>query len=283
MNRFITHNKVLLVAFCGVLLVLVCASVVCAILKRRKPGSDYTELKQRIRTWWVIASAFVFAIALGRGLSSVFFALISFLALKEYFSLISVNRVHRRVLLWAYCAIAVQYWWVYTGWYGMFIIFIPVYMFLLLGIRLVMVGETEGFLRSAGVLHWGLMTTVFSLSHVAFLLVLPGMSDGRLRGAELVFYLVFLTQINDVAQYIWGKSFGKMRIVPSVSPNKTLAGFVGGVGTTVVLGCLLARWFTPMDIKHSVFAGLIIGLGGFMGDVTILKIPGDCCQVMEGY
>ena len=49
-----------------------------------------------------------------------------------------------------------------------------VYAFLLLPARMVLIGETEGFIRAAGTLHWGLMTTVFSLSHMAYLLVLPG-------------------------------------------------------------------------------------------------------------
>ena len=73
---------------------------------------------------------------------------------------------------WAYLAIPLQYYWVYTEWYGMFIVFIPVYMFLLLPVRMISIGQTEGFLRAAGMLHWSLMTMVFSLSHAAFLLIL---------------------------------------------------------------------------------------------------------------
>ena len=55
----------------------------------------------------------------------------------------------------------------------MFITFIPIYLFLLLPICMVLIGETREFLRAAGTLHWGIMTTVFGISHTAYLLVLP--------------------------------------------------------------------------------------------------------------
>ena len=119
-------------------------------------------------------------------------------------------------------------------------------MFLLLPMRMLLIGETQGFLRAIGTLHWGLMITVFSLSHMAFMLVLPSENNPAGGTMGLLVYLVFLTEINDVAQYIWGKSFGKVKISPKVSPNKTLAGLLGGLLTTTVLAFVLAPWLTPL-------------------------------------
>jgi phosphatidate cytidylyltransferase len=160
-------------------------------------------------------------------------------------------------------------------WYGMFIVFIPVYAFLLLPMRMVLIGETEGFLRAAGTLHWGLMATVFSLSHVAFLLVLPQRINPPGGGAALVLYLVFLTQFNDVAQYLWGRTLGRHKVIPKVSPNKTVEGLLGGLLTTVLLAWLLAPWFTPFSTVEALAAGVIIGLGGFVGDVVISALKRD--------
>ena len=140
------------------------------------------------------------------------------------------------MLLWAYLAIPVQYLWVGQEWYGMFIIFIPVYVFLFLPMVMVVIGETKDFLRAAGTLHWGMMTTVFSLSHLAFLLVLPEKGNPVGGGAGLLLYLVFLTQFNDVLQFVWGKTIGRHKIIPKVSPNKTWEGFLGGVCTTDAAG-----------------------------------------------
>ncbi|HKT34169.1 MAG TPA: phosphatidate cytidylyltransferase [Nitrospira sp.] len=259
----------------GILAILLFASLLTAFLKRAYPQKSYSELTQRIITWWIMAGIFSTAILMSRSASITLFACISFLALKEYFSLIPTRRADRRVLFWAYAAIPFQYYWVHLEWYGMFIIFIPVYVFLLLPMRMVMIGETKEFLRAAGTLHWGLMMMVFSLSHAAFFLVLDEGKNAVAGGAGLVLYLIFLTQMNDVAQYVWGKLTGRHKVIPKVSPNKTWEGFWGGLTTTTVLAALLAPQLTPLSLSESVCAGLLIGCGGFIGDVTISALKRD--------
>lgn len=263
-------------AMAGIFGLLVIAQVIVKVLARSNRHKDYTELAHRLRTWWLMAGVFVLAMVLSRTVSLVFLAFVSFLALKEFFSLIPTRRADRRVIFWAYVAIPVQFYWVSQGWYGMFIIFIPVYMFLFLPLRMVMLGDTDRFLRSAAQLHWGLMLMVFSISHAAFLLVLRFKGNAvDLPGPGLLLYLVFLTQANDICQYIWGKLFGKHKIVPRVSPNKTWEGFVGGIATTIAMAALLGPWLTPMDRMQSLIAGVLIGIGGFVGDVNISALKRD--------
>ncbi len=259
----------------GIFAMLLIASGVVYLLRRAHPERDYGELAARVRSWWVMAGIFAAAMALSPTLSLIFLGFVSFLALKEYLSLIPTRRADRRVLFWAYLAIPVQFWWVAIGWYGMFIIFIPVYLFLLLPLRMVLIGETAGFLRAAGSLHWGLMLTVFNLSHMAFLLALPAAVNPAGGGAGLVLFLMFLTQFNDVAQYVWGKLFGRHPIIPKVSPAKTWEGFVGGVATTTLAAGLLAPWLTPLVGWQAPAAGLLIGLAGFVGDVNISALKRD--------
>jgi phosphatidate cytidylyltransferase len=280
------HPRVL-AALGGVFAILFVASVLLAVLRRVKPELHLAEVRLRVRTWWVMAGVFALALVFDRTVSLVFFAFLSFLALKEYLSLIPTRRVDREVLFWAYLAIPIQYLWIGMEWYGMFIIWIPVYMFLFLPMRMVLLGETGGFLRAAGTLHWGLMTMVFSISHVAFLLVLrqPPAAEvvrspaagpaAALGGPALVLYLVFLTQFNDVAQFLWGKALGRHKVVPKVSPNKTWEGLLGGVLTTVALAVLLAPWLTPLTRGEALLAGVIIGLGGFLGDIIISALKRD--------
>ena len=189
--------------------------------------------------------------------------------------MITTRRADRRVVFWAFLAIPVQFYWVAIGWYGMFIIFIPVYLFLLIPARMVLIGETQGFLKAAGTLHWGLMITVFSISHAAYLLALPENPAAPAGGAGLLFYLVFLSQFNDVAQYTWGKLFGKHPVVPKVSPKKTVEGLLGGVLTTTLIGWLIAPYLTPLSGWWALLAGLIIGLSGFFGDVVISAVKRD--------
>ena len=266
----------LLWALGGLYGLLLIASLIVWVLQRRSPG-DHVELAARVRSWWVMITLFTLAVAVSTQLSIIFFALVSFLALKEYLAMITTRRADRRVVFWAFLAIPLQFYWVAIGWYGMFIIFIPVYMFLLLPTRMVLIGETKGFLKAAGTLHWGLMTTVFSISHAAYLLALPTSTATATAagGAGLLFFLVFLSQFNDVAQYTWGKLFGKHPVVPKVSPKKTIEGLLGGVLTTTLTAWLIAPYLTPLEGGWGPLAGFIIGLSGFFGDVVISAIKRD--------
>jgi phosphatidate cytidylyltransferase len=263
----------LLYGFLGVIGLLALATLIGAALAWAKPDRDFSELNARIRSWWLMAGVFMLAILLSRAVSLVFLTFLSFLALKEYLSLIPTRRADRSVLLWAYLAVPLQYLWVWVDWYGMFIIFIPVYMFILIPVRMVLHGQTEGFLRAAGTIHWGLMTTVFTLSHMAYLLQLP--EQGGATGAGLVLFLVLVTQLNDVAQYTWGKLFGRHKVMPTVSPNKTYEGLLGGIATSFVLVVLLAPHLTPLTRGESFVAGFFLPLAGFLGDVSVSAIKRD--------
>jgi phosphatidate cytidylyltransferase len=259
----------------GLYAILIIASLALLWLRWRKPQIDRRELALRIRSWWLIVTVFTAAMLMNRNFSVAFFGFVSFLALKEYFSIVPTRRADRRVLFWAYLAIPLQYYWVAQAWYGMFIIFIPVYVFLLLPMRMVIIGETKEFLRAAGTLHWGIMTLVFGVSHIAYLLVLPEENNANGGGAGLVLFLVFLTEINDVAQYVWGKILGLRKIIPKVSPNKTWEGFLGGVATTTLLAVLLSSGLTPLTFTAAVLAGVLISVAGFIGDVTISALKRD--------
>nr|EHL6942027.1 phosphatidate cytidylyltransferase [Citrobacter freundii]EHL6950548.1 phosphatidate cytidylyltransferase [Citrobacter freundii] len=252
---------------------LLVATVVNGLLVWRRPGKDWRELTLRIRTWWVIILLFSMAILSPRWLALTFFALVSFMALKEFLTLAPSRQTDRMPLLWMFVAIPINYWLIGINWYGMFVVFIPVYAFLFLPVRMVIAGDTQGFLRFASQHHWSLMTTVFAFSHVAFLLVLP--DDGKQTGALLVLFLVGLTEFNDIAQYLWGKSIGRMKVMPKVSPNKTLAGLIGGVATTTLMAALLGPVMTPLNLPLSLLAGFIIGLSGFCGDVVMSAIKRD--------
>ena len=236
--------------------------------------SNRAELIQRINSWWAMVALFGAALALGTGATLWLLGLVSFLALKEYFSLIPTRRGDRRVLFWAYLAIPLQYGWAAMDWYGMFIIFIPVYLFLFIALRKVLVGETESFLRSTATIQWGLMTTLFSLSHAGYLLALPE-AVSPAGGAGLLLFLVLLTELNDVAQYLWGKSLGRHKAAPTVSPNKSVEGLLGGVVTTTLAAWLIAPWLTPLSDYQAVAAGLLIGVFGFTGDLTLSAVKRD--------
>lgn len=267
--------QAVLMTLSGVYGVLVFATAAIAVMDKIHPQRDLTELRRRTNSWWVMISIFTIAIVLDRGPAIAFLGFVSFLALKEYLSLIPTRRADRRVLFWVYLTIPAQFYLAYVHWYGLFIIFIPVWIFLFLPLRMLLIGATDGFLRAVGTLHWGVMITVFCFSHAAYLLSLP-QTDSLMAGSVgLLLFLVLLTQFNDVAQYVWGKSLGRHKIVPAVSPGKTWEGFLGGGVTTALAAYFLSPYLTPFIGWHAVTAGVIIAIAGFAGDVTISAIKRD--------
>jgi phosphatidate cytidylyltransferase len=257
------------------------------VVQWRHQDRCYREVRSRIRTWWVIVGMFSLSLAWSPKAAIVFLGFVSFLALKEFLSMTPTRRADRRVLFYAYLAVLVQYYFAGTGWYGMFIMFIPVVMFVWLPTRMWMIGHTEGFLRAAGSMHWALMVTVFSLSHAAFLCVFPLGESPRFPpdhvsevgrqfpGPGLLIFLILFTELNDIFQYIWGKSLGRRKVAPTVSPKKTYAGLIGGVVTTVLFSWLLGPRITMLDPWNALLAGIIISVAGFAGDLCMSALKRD--------
>ncbi len=54
----------------------------------------------------------------------------------------------------------------------------------------------------------------------------------------IIFLVVVMTSISDMSAYFFGKKFGKRKVVPTISPNKTLEGFIGGALTTFAFGLI---------------------------------------------
>jgi len=232
------------------------------------------NVNARVRAWWVMSLAFAVAVASG-GIGSVFlFALISFLALREFVTLSPTSRADHAALVWSFfLVIPLQYVLVGVKWYGLFSIMIPVYGFLFVTARLVLAGETERFLARAAVIQWGLMACVYCVSYAPALLLLDVKGPAHVN-AKLLFFLVVVVQLSDVFQYVWGKLAGRRPIAPAISPNKTWEGFVGGVGCAVLLGTSL-WWATPFNPWQAALMALAIAVMGFVGGLVMSAIKRD--------
>lgn len=257
-----------------VLGVLAVASVAVALLRWAKPQKDFRELVARVRAWWIMAALFFGALVVSNPVALVFFAFLSFWAMKEYVTLLKTRPADHHGLVFTFLAIPIQYYLIGINWYGMFIIFIPVYMFLSLPVRLVLSKETSGFVRSASQIQWGLMAFVFGLSHMAFLLTVPELKGASVSGRMLVLFLVFVVEISDVLQYVWGKTFGRHKIIPAVSPNKTWEGFIGGIASATLVS-LAIRFLTPFSVVETILVSLMISVAGFCGGAVMSAVKRD--------
>ena len=243
-------------------------------MAQKQPDRDLTELRRRIQSWWWMVGLLFAFLCWGITPTVVFLGFISFLALKEFLSVVPTRLADRRMIFWAYLAIPIQYVIVSTAAPVAMASFVPIVVFLGLPIRAVLIGETKGFVRSVTVVQWATMLTVFCLSHLAALLTMP-ITTAPAGPVGSLLYVLFATQANDVFQFLWGKSLGGPKIVPKISPNKTWAGFLGGAVTTASVSMLIGPWLTPLGGLASLGAGFAIAVMGFFGDCVMSAIKRD--------
>jgi phosphatidate cytidylyltransferase len=202
-------------------------------------------------------------------------AFISFLALKEFLSITPTRRADRRVLFFAYLAIPIQFYFIWNKLYDAFILFIPIYLFFFLALLMVVIGETRGFLKAYSSLNLGLMLTVFSPGHLAYLLVLPSEGNPVGGGLGLFLFLVILTQLSDVAQFLFGRLFNQPKLRLKVSLTRTWASLIGSIASTALLAWLAAPLLTPLTEAQAIATGAVIAFGSFIGYLTMSVIKSD--------
>ena len=262
----------------GVLALLTLSSVIGAVLSMRVKSESgrrvVDNLNARTRAWWMMAIIFGSALALGRTALVIMFALLSFLALREFITLTPTRRADHRALFWSFFIILpLHYWTLGIAWYGLFVILIPVYAFLFIPMRNALAGDTEHFLERTAKTQWGLMLCVYCVSYVPALLMLDvtGTRSGNVR---LIFFLVCIAQLSDVLQYVWGKLCGKHPVAPKLSPNKTIEGLIGGGLSAVAVGAALS-WSTPFNPLQAAGLAAVIVAMGFFGGLVMSAIKRD--------
>ena len=264
--------------FAGIGVVLLVASLVGYALKtmvaKGQPHATIDNLNARIKAWWVMVLVIGCAFLFGKNGVMLLFLFISFAALREFMSLTYTRGGDYLALAAAFFVVLpLQYLLIYIDWYGLYSIFIPVYVFLLLPILEAIAGDTKRFLERTAKMQWGLMICVFCISHVPALLTLdiPGYDE---RNLLLIVFLVVVVQSSDVLQYVWGKLFGKRKVAPEVSPSKTVEGLVGGVLSATALGAAL-WWITPFSFWQAALMAFAITVMGFFGGLVMSAIKRD--------
>src|SRR5262249_32873849 len=151
-----------------------------------------------IRAWWIMVALFVGAVVFGRNVTMAFFGILSFLALREFITLTPTRRGdHLALFLSFFLVIPFQYWLIATSWYGLFAVFIPVYVFVGLPAVSVLAGDTGEFLARTAKVQWGLMLAVYAMSHAPALLLLDNIPGFTLPPAILLLYLMIVVQMSD--------------------------------------------------------------------------------------
>jgi phosphatidate cytidylyltransferase len=268
-----TIEPMMLWLYAGVLGLLTVASLVGFVLARRvtsdKGRETVRNLNARTKAWWVMVLVFAVAFVVGKGLTLVLFAMISFYCLREFLSLTPTHPAdHSAIAVAFYVFLPLQYWLLWIDWQSMLTILIPVYAFLLLPVLAVLWGVTDEFLERTAKIQWGLMLAVFCVSHAPALLLLD---LGPYKPIYLLFFLITVVQLSDVLQYCVGKLWGRTLIAPDVSPSKTVEGFIGGGLLATAVGAGL-WWITPFSPLEAAGMAAAIVLAGFLGGLVLSAV-----------
>jgi phosphatidate cytidylyltransferase len=116
-----------------------------------------------------------------------------------------------------------------------------------------------------GVLYVGWLS-----AHLLYLRELPasvGLPYGA--GAALVFLVFLPTWSCDTAAYAVGMAFGRRRLLPSVSPKKSVEGSLAGLAAALAATLAARLWFAPfLSLGHALILGLAIGVFAQVGDLA---------------
>jgi phosphatidate cytidylyltransferase len=253
--------------------ILVLASTTGFALHVKYGGANETvrNMNMRIKAWWAMVAVLFSALVLGRYATIVVFGFASLMALREFLTLTPTRKSDYWPLFIAFfVALPGQYWLLVEQWYGLFAVFIPVYIFALISAASALSQDTEDFLSRNARILFAVMVCVYGVSHAPALLMLdiPGFEG---HNAQLLFFFTFIVQISDVLQYVFGKLFGRTKLAPVVSPSKTWEGLVGGGLATTLIGGLL-HFVTPFGFVQAAGLAALIVVCGALGGLVMSAV-----------
>ena len=142
------------------------------------------------------------------------------------------------------------------------------------------VGKTPGQLS--------LLLFLFMALGISFVVQFMHLPVAPAYRVSWLFYLFMLTALNDIGQYIAGKTFGRHKIVERISPNKTWQGLAGGLLASVGVSLALGSTLALADKPRLLLLAVLLSIGGFIGDMLFsaakrfLRIK-DFSQLIPGH
>jgi len=223
-------------------------------------------VNSRVRSSWSVLALFTVAFVIGPNALLVVFALASFFALREFVSLTPIKPSDHWALVMAfYLVIPAQYVLLGFGRANLFAVFIPVYVFLLMPVVMAIKQDTDLYLQRVAKVQWGLMISVYCVSHAPAIATLPirGYED---RGPLLLLFFLLILFLTDLLQVIASTLLGGTPL--KVNLNKTAKGVLAGGAAGILIGTAL-WWLTPFFWWQALGMSALIVSSGFMGTVVL--------------
>lgn len=265
------HPVVLGITACCAAALIAAFATVFALKRMDKLSPEtFLELKRRCISWCVLIPLMLVPVLLGGAWVIVGVALLSLACYREFSRATGAFR-DRFMSLVVVTGIALLTFAIADHWYGLFAAAFPLTVLGLAGLA-VMQDKPTGYIQRVALAVFGFALFGVGLGHLGYIA-----NDSNYRA--ILVMILFLTQVNDISAYCCGKIFGKRKLCPNTSPNKTIGGSVGAASVIVVLTCLIGREVfrdsAMQSYLHLVGLGLVITLTTQLGDLVMSSVKRD--------
>jgi phosphatidate cytidylyltransferase len=239
-------------------------------------GSEASRdrFKRDLRAVWIGMILFWLAWMSGPVGGTIFFGLVSFIALREFISLQHTRRSdHRTLILAFFIVLPLQYVIVGASAFDLFTVFVPVYVFFAVPVVSALAGDPHRFLERNAKIQWGLVVCVYGLSHAPALLLLD---LGRFvdRGAFLLFFLVVVTVVAHFVQEAAGRWMRKRPVARAISRTFSWRSWFIGAFVAAWVGAFM-YWMTPFKPGQALLMAFIAAGAGTLGEFVMQALKRD--------
>ena len=226
------------------------------------------------RAWLIMAPAGMACIFAGREATIVGLTLLAIFGMKEFARATGLyadwwmtGSVYLGIVAVAVVSIAADPFSGQAGWFGLFMT-LPVYAIAWILMIPILRNRTQGQLQAISLAIVGFIYIGWMFGHLGFL------ANSNHPYGYLLF-VIFAVELNDVAAFTFGKLLGRRQLRSNISPNKTWEGALGALVVSMTLPWVLAFSFPHFGPLQRVLTGLIVGIGGQLGDLSISVIKRD--------
>jgi phosphatidate cytidylyltransferase len=237
-------------------------------------AKEVAQARDSYRGWLAMVPAIAASLFAGRAIAICFFSVLAMAAFTEY---ARATGLHRDLLM-TFTALAGIVWVAVValvpdpatgapGWYGLFMV-TPVFAGAALLLASILRNRPGGQLQAIALSLFGFLYIGWMFGHIAFL------ANARNAYGHLL-YLLFAVELNDIAAFTFGKLFGRRALCANVSPQKTREGALGALAVSALFPLTVRFALPDFSALECVLAGMIVGVGGQLGDLSISLIKRD--------
>jgi phosphatidate cytidylyltransferase len=237
-------------------------------------GRNVSAVWRTYRGWLIMVPLVLITVLLGRAAIIAGVTLLAIFGFKEFARATSLYEdwwitgiVYLGIALLGVASFVADPRLARPGWYGLFMA-MPAYVVGAVLLVPIFRNRAKGQLQQVALGIVGFVYFGWMFSHLGFL-------ANTEYAYGYILYLVFAVELNDVAAFTCGKLFGRHKLRENISPNKTIEGSVGAVIVSLLAPWLLWFAFPHFDPWLLIITGLIVGIGGQLGDLVISYIKRD--------